>query len=99
MPLLRRAIASKATEICSPVETKASYSLRSGSGLISFAKSIRSSVLLPIADKTTVTLLPFWISASTLSATASMRSASATEVPPNFFTINLPIKKASILYY
>ena len=28
-----------------------------------------------------------------------MRSASATEVPPNFLTINLPIKKASILYY
>ena len=88
-----RAIANKATDICSPVETKASYSLRSGSGLISLAKSINASVLLPIADRTTVTLLPFRISASTLSATASIRALSATEVPPNFLTINLPIKK------
>ena len=86
-------MANKATEICSPVETNASYSRKSGSGLISLASSIRASVLLPIADKTTVTLLPFLISASTLSATASMRTLSATEVPPNFLTINLPIKK------
>ena len=64
-----------------------------------FASCISSSVLLPIADKTTVTLLPLFISASTLSATASMRATSATEVPPNFLTISLPIKKAGILSY
>ena len=84
MPLFNRAIAKRATETCSPVDNRASYSLRSGSGLISLAKLISSSVLLPMAERTTVTLLPALIVCSTMSVTASILSGLATDVPPNF---------------
>ena len=42
---------------------------------------------LPIADTTTITSLPRFFVNATLSATALMRSGSATDVPPYFWTI------------
>ena len=89
MFLFCKAIANNATDICSPVDTRASYSLRSGLGFMSLESLISSSVLLPIAESTTTTSLPSSTDLATRSATASIRSALATDVPPNFFTINL----------
>ena len=43
---------------------------------------------LPIADTTTITSLPRFLVNATLSATALMRSGSATDVPPYFWTIS-----------
>ena len=51
------------------------------------AREIRLSVALPIADTTTITSLPRRFVIATLSATALMRSGSATDVPPYFWTI------------
>ena len=42
---------------------------------------------LPIADTTTTTSLPWRFVIGTFSATARMRSGSATDVPPYFWTI------------
>jgi len=53
------AIAINDTEVCSPVVNNISISLLDGLGLISFAFAISSSVILPIADKTTTTSFPF----------------------------------------
>jgi len=52
------------------------------------ASEIRLSVALPIADTTTITSLPRFLVKAMLSATAWMRSGSATEVPPYFWTIS-----------
>ena len=55
-------------------------------GLTSLANRIRSSVVLPMALTTTTTSSPLRRDRATWSATARMRSASPTEVPPNFWT-------------
>ena len=49
---------------------------------------MRLSVDLPIAEATTTTSLPWRRVNATLSATARIRSGSATDVPPYFWTIN-----------
>ena len=51
------------------------------------ASEIRLSVALPIADTTTTTSLPWRRVICTFSATARIRSGSATDVPPYFWTI------------
>ena len=52
------AIANSAMEICSPVERSISISLLEGLGLISAAFAIKSSVVSPCAETTTITSLP-----------------------------------------
>ena len=57
-PMASRAMAQRETEICSPVERSISSSRLEALGLISFAFSIRSSVVSPWADRTTITSFP-----------------------------------------
>ena len=70
----------------SPDVSSMSISRPAGSAATSWASRSRSSVVLPIADTTTTTSLPARRVRTTCSATARMRSASATDVPPNFCT-------------
>ena len=63
-----------------------SISRRSGSGETSSAIAISSSVVFPRADRTATTRLPDSRWATIRRAARLMRSASATEVPPNFMT-------------
>lgn len=53
------------------------------------ARSIRSSVVSPIAETTTTTLWPAFAYREMRFATRLMESASATEDPPNFWTTRL----------
>ena len=80
------AIAHSAQEIRSPVESSMSISRGSGSGETSSAIRISSSVVLPRADRTATTRLPDSRWATIRRAAALIRSASATDVPPNFIT-------------
>ena len=80
------AIAHSAQEIRSPVDSSMSISRRSGSGETSSAIAISSSVVLPRADRTATTRLPDSRWATIRLAARLIRSASATEVPPNFMT-------------
>src|SRR2546423_5484781 len=79
-------MAASAHEIRSPVESSMSISRGSGRSETSLAIRIRSSVVFPRADRTATTRLPFWARAAIRSAARLIRSASATEVPPNFIT-------------
>src|SRR4051794_40484616 len=63
-----------------------SISRGSGRTDTSFAIRISSSVVLPRADSTATTRLPCSARAAIRSAARLIRSASATEVPPNFIT-------------
>ena len=58
IPIVSSAMAHSATEICSPVDSSISISRLEGLGLISSALAIRSSVVSPWADRTTMTSLP-----------------------------------------
>src|SRR3954471_10853933 len=80
------AIAHRAQEIRSPVES--SMSISRGSGVVdtSSAIEISSSVVFPRADRTATTRWPFSRAATILRAARLRRSASATDVPPNFIT-------------
>jgi hypothetical protein len=80
------AIARSATDCCSPVER--SWSISRGEGLraTSRASEINLSVVLPIAETTTTRPRPDSCAFFTLSATAFMCSAVATELPPYFWT-------------
>src|SRR3954453_10407844 len=80
------AIASSAIEIRSPAVSNMSNSRPSGTGTICFARSISSSVVSPIAETTTATSCPARLVATMRSATRLIRSASATEEPPYFWT-------------
>ena len=80
------AIAHSAHEIRSPVDSSMSSSRRSGSGETSSAIAISSSVVWPRADSTATTRLPESRWATIRRAAFLIRSASATEVPPNFIT-------------
>ncbi len=62
---------------------------RWGRSTTSWARRSRSSVVLPMAETTTTTSLPARRVRTMCSATARMRSGSATEVPPNFCTSKL----------
>ena len=80
------AIAHSAHEIRSPVESSMSISRGSGVGETSSAISISSSVVWPRADSTATTRLSRSRCATIRRAARLIRSASATEVPPNFMT-------------
>src|SRR5438093_617030 len=83
------AIASNAIEIRSPAVSSMSSSRPGGSREIFLASPRRSSVVSPIALTTTTTALPCSRVDTTRRATRLMRSASPTEVPPNFWTMRL----------
>ena len=80
------AIAHSAHEIRSPVESSMSISRGSGAVETSSAIEISSSVVLPRADSTATTRWPCSRAATMRRAARLMRSASATDVPPNFMT-------------
>ena len=80
------AIAASAQEIRSPTEISMSSSRGSGRGDISYASATRSSVESPMAERTATTRSPCSRAATMRLATAFSRSASATDVPPNFMT-------------
>src|SRR6202012_4833408 len=80
------AIAHSAHEMRSPVERSMSISRRSGSGETSSAIAIRSSVVFPRAERAATTCLPDSRWPTIRLAARLIRSASATEVPPNFMT-------------
>ena len=81
------AIAHSAHEIRSPVESSMSISRGSGLGETSSAIAISSSVVWPRADSTATTRLPASRLPTIRRAARLIRSASATEVPPNFITM------------
>ena len=80
------AIAQSAHEIRSPVERSMSISRGSGNEETSSAIAISSSVVFPRADRTATTRRPASRWATIRLAARLIRSASATEVPPNFIT-------------
>ena len=80
------AIAHRAQEIRSPVESSMSISRGSGVVETSSAIEISSSVVFPRADSTATTRWPSSRAATMRRAARLIRSASATEVPPNFMT-------------
>ena len=81
------AIAHSAHEIRSPEDSSMSISRGSGASETSSAIAISSSVVLPLADSTATTRLPSSRFSTMRRAARLMRSASATDVPPNFITI------------
>ena len=89
------AIAHSAHEIRSPVESSMSISRGSGVVETSSAIEISSSVVLPRADSTATTRWPCSRAATIRRAARLMRSASATEVPPNFMT-TVPDTRAEV---
>ena len=80
------AIAHSAHEMRSPVERSMSISRASGVVETSSAAAISSSVVLPRADRTATTRWPCSRALTMRRAARLMRSASATDVPPNFIT-------------
>ncbi len=80
------AIAHNAHDWRSPVESSMSISRGSGLGEISCASAMRKSVVRPRALSTATTRLPASRLATMRCAARLRRSASATEVPPNFMT-------------
>ena len=88
-PMPSRAMAHRAMEICSPVLSSISISRLEARGLISLAFSMRSSVVSPWADSTTITWFPALYVSAMMPATFRIRWASRTELPPNFCTIKL----------
>ena len=80
------AIAHSAHEIRSPVESSMSISRGSGLGETSSAIATSSSVVFPRADSTATTWWPCSRARTIRRAARLRRSASATDVPPNFMT-------------
>ena len=79
-------IAARAHEMRSPVERSMSISRGSGWSETSLAIAISSSVVWPRAERTATTSAPAAFAATILPAARLIRSASATDVPPNFMT-------------
>ena len=79
-------IDSSDTAMRSPVDSSMSISRGAGAGATSWAMATSSSVCLPRADTTATTPLPSSALVTMRLAARWMRSASATEVPPNFIT-------------
>ena len=86
MPSSASAMHSNAMDFRSPAVSSMSISRPGCTDDTWFARAIRSSVSLPIALTTTMTSLPWRCVRATWSATALIRSASATDVPPYFCT-------------
>ncbi len=82
------AMQSSAMALRSPAVTSMSISRPGRTRLTSVASRSRSSVSLPIADTTTTTRSPWRQVLAMWSTTSRIRSASATDVPPNFWTSN-----------
>ena len=80
------AIAHKAHEMRSPVESSMSSSRASGAAETSPAIASSSSVVLPRAESTATTRAPASRRSTMRRAARLMRCASATDVPPNFIT-------------
>src|SRR5579859_1971649 len=74
-------------ETCSPDAKSTSSSRRLGRGVRRWAKPKSRSVSPAMAETTTTTSWPSARVAATLPATSSIRSQSATEVPPYFWTM------------
>src|SRR5207247_6773084 len=72
--------------IRSPAVSNMSISRGSGTSAICSAIAVRSSVVSPIAETTTMTSSPPSRACTTRSATAWIRSTVPTDVPPNFIT-------------
>ncbi len=89
------AIAHSAQDIRSPVERSMSISRGSGAFETSSAIWISSSVVLPRADSTATTCWPCSRADTIRRAARLRRSASATEVPPNFMT-TVPVTRISL---
>ena len=87
------AIDSSAIEMRSPAVSSMSISRRDGSGDSSCARSISSSVVLPMAETTTQTWWPASAVSTTRRATFLIRSALPTDVPPNFWTYRAKAEK------
>ena len=85
-PRSASAMTSSDMEIRSPVLTSMSYSRGGWVALTELARWISSSVVLPMALTTATTWEPCRRVRAMWSATARIRSASPTEVPPNFWT-------------
>ena len=85
------AIAHRAQEIRSPVDSSMSISRAAGLADTSWAMPTRSSVVLPRAESTATTRLPSSRAATIRCAARLMSSAPATEVPPNFITTVSPV--------
>jgi hypothetical protein len=79
-------IEASAHEIRSPVESSMSISRGCGRDETSCAIATSSSVVFPRAERTATTLSPCSRARTMRPAARRMRSASATEVPPNFIT-------------
>src|ERR687898_589459 len=86
-PLSCRAIASRATDWSSPVESSWSISRGEGSRLTLLASLKSLSVCLPIAETVTTSPSPDSWTRFIFSATALTCSVVATELPPYFWTM------------
>ncbi len=71
----------------SPAVRSMSSSRPAGIGVTECARSTSSSVVSPIAETATTTSLPAFLVWTIRFATRLMLSASATDDPPNFWTI------------
>ena len=80
------AIETRVALWCSPVARSTSSSRGSGSSVMPAARPSSSSVVSPMADTTTTRSCPAARSRAIRRATRLMRSAPATEEPPNFWT-------------
>ena len=87
---------SSAVALRSPAVMSMSISRPGRVSLTSEARRSSSSVSLPMALITTTTSLPRRLVRATWSATARMRSGSATEVPPNFWTTRATGEEATV---
>ena len=85
-PMAWRAMATRVPLMCSPVASRRSISRGSGSSVMRAASSSRWSVVSPIAETTTTRSEPAARSRAMRRATCRMRSASARDEPPYFWT-------------
>ena len=90
MPMSCNAMHNRAVALRSPAVISMSISRPGRVLATSVASRMSSSVSLPIALTTTTTSSPWRRVRATWSATWRMRSGSATDVPPNFWTSERP---------
>ena len=98
-PASWKAIAIKAMDTCSPVVKSMSISRPYVLEVICFANATKSSVVSPIADTTITILSPGCLPFKTRCTIARILSGVATELPPNFFTINANLNPSLLVYY
>ena len=89
-PISLIAIESSAMEIRSPAVSNMSSSRLGGWDDTVLARSIRWSVVSPMAETTTTTSLPSRFSLVRYAATLRIFSGEASDVPPNFLTASVP---------